>query len=184
MKKSLTNLFADASERDKRSAGMIINAIENNNIDGFDYLEFKQSIEKLAEMGMDEATRYKSAFVTASTLGLTRDKLLKTASFYRGIVVKEKSKFEKAMQQRMTTGVKDLEGNVGKLEKAISDRKERIAKLQAEVEKYEAKLEQTKDEIENMSEKVAEAKAGFERAYEVILEQIDEDVSNIETYIS
>ena len=64
MKNSLEELFANASDTDKRTAGMIIGALEKSNLQGFDYLEFRQSVDGLAKLSMDEATRYQSAFVT------------------------------------------------------------------------------------------------------------------------
>ncbi len=179
----MEELFANASDTDKRTAGMIIGAIEKSSLQEFDYLKFRQSVDGLAKLNMDEATQYKSAFVTASTLGLTREKLIKTANYYRGVVVKEKGKFEKAMEQRLTKGVKELESNVTKLDKAIEERKDRIEKLQAEIEKHEAQREKTQDDIDNMSEKVRETQGGFERAYKTILAEIDGDIANIETYI-
>ena len=75
MKKTLAELFANSGPLDQRSANMIINTLEKNNLPGFDYLEYKQSLEGLSKMNMDEATAFQSAFVTASTLGLTKEKL-------------------------------------------------------------------------------------------------------------
>ena len=41
---------------------ILFKAMEDNNLDGFDYLEFKQSLKSLEKMPMDETTRFKSAF--------------------------------------------------------------------------------------------------------------------------
>ena len=44
---------------------ILFKAMEDNNLDGFDYLEFKQSLKSLEKMPMDEQTRFKSAFAMA-----------------------------------------------------------------------------------------------------------------------
>jgi len=50
---------------------MLLKAIEANNIDGFDYIEFKEAIQGTEGMGMSEEMRYKSAFAVAKTMGVT-----------------------------------------------------------------------------------------------------------------
>lgn len=184
MKKSLAALFTDASEHDKRSANMLYQALEKNNIDGFDYLEFRASLDGLEALNMDESTRYQSAFVTASTMGLTRDKLLKTAKFYRNVVVKERDKFDKALEQQKTKGVAKLENDIAKLKQAIKAKEEQIKKLQADIEKHETKTTEIQEKIDTNDEKLQATQEGFERAYEKILAHIDSDISNIETYVS
>ncbi len=184
MKKSLAALFADASEQDKRSANAIYKAIEKNNMDGFDYIEYRASLDGLEALNMEEAIRYQSAYVTASTMGLTRDKLLKTAKFYRNIVVKEKAQFEKALELQKTKGVAKLENDIKKLKETIKAKEEQIKKLQADIEKHDIKATEIQEKIDNTDEKIQATQAGFENAYEKILAHIDSDISNIETYVS
>lgn len=184
MKKSLASLFSDASEQDKRSANMIVTAIEKNALDGFDYIEYRASLDGLAKLDMDESTRYKSAFVTAATMGMTRSKLLKTAKFYRNIVVKEKDHFEKALDQQMTKGVAKLQSDIKKLHEAIRTKEEQIKKLQADIEKHKTKVGDIQTKIDSADEKIQSTQAGFERAYDTILQHIDSDISNIETYVT
>lgn len=183
MKKSLALLFGDASDQDKRSAKLIIGALEKNTQQGFDYVEYRASLDGLAKLDMDEPIRYQSAFVTASTMGLTRAKLLKTAKFYRSVVVKEKEHFEKALEQQMTKGVAKLQSDIKKLEEAIRIKEEQIKKLQADIEKHNGKITDVQSKIDNADQKIQNTQAGFERAYTTILDFIDTDISNIESYI-
>ena len=77
MQKDLKNIFGSTTGLDDKSMEYLTSALAKNNLPGFDYLEFKQSLGALASLNMDEATAYKSAFATASTVGLTKEKLLK-----------------------------------------------------------------------------------------------------------
>lgn len=184
MKKSLTALFTDAPEHDKRSANAIYKAIEKNNMEGFDYIEYRASLDGMEQLNMDESTRYQSAYVTASTMGLTRAKLLKTAKFYRDVVVKEKSQFDKALEQQRTKGVAKLENDIKKLKEAIRTKEEQIKKLQADIEKHEAKTTEIQEKIDGTEDRIQATQTGFESAYQKILDYIDSDISNIETYVS
>ena len=75
----MKDIFGTHHGLDERSMESLVGALERENLPGFDYLEFKQALERLQAMDMAEETAFKSAFATASTMGLTKDKLLKTA---------------------------------------------------------------------------------------------------------
>ncbi|HNG89366.1 MAG TPA: hypothetical protein PK858_04155, partial [Saprospiraceae bacterium] len=83
------SLFA-ADGLDERSLDFLTKALEKNNLPGFDYFEFKRAVATLLEMKIDEDTAFKSAFATAATVGLTKEKLLDTAGYYRNLLDKEK----------------------------------------------------------------------------------------------
>ena len=75
---------------------ILLEAIEKYNEEGFDYLEYKNGIRSLAKMDMDEATRFKSAFAMAQTMGAESGLLIKSAEHYLQVLGKERDKFESA----------------------------------------------------------------------------------------
>ena len=70
-----------SEDLDEKSLDFLVQALESNNLPGFDYLEFKRAVLQLQEINLDEPTAYKSAVTTAATLGITKEKLLETAGF-------------------------------------------------------------------------------------------------------
>ena len=62
----------DDGKIDQKFVDVLLKAIDNQNMEGFDYLEYKQSLQSLSKMDMDESTRYKSAFAMAKTMGATK----------------------------------------------------------------------------------------------------------------
>ena len=72
-------------------SNVLMKALEDKNLEGFDYLEFKQSVAKMLEIGMDPDTAIKAAFGTGSTVGLTLEKLVKTAKYYTEVLQDRKS---------------------------------------------------------------------------------------------
>ena len=83
MQKKLKEIFGSDLGLDSKSVDFLTKALAKNNLDGFDYLEFIQSLKALADLGMDEGTSIKSAFATASTVGLTKAKLVQTGKHYK-----------------------------------------------------------------------------------------------------
>ena len=69
---NLKDLFAVTSEMNEKVLLKLLTAIKDGQQKDFDYLKFKQSYKSLCQMGMDESTAAKSAFLTASTMGLTK----------------------------------------------------------------------------------------------------------------
>jgi hypothetical protein len=68
---------------------ILFGAMEANNQEGFDYLEYKKSLQTLSKMPMDEQTRYASAFAAAQAMGITASKLNESAQFYLNILKSE-----------------------------------------------------------------------------------------------
>lgn len=183
MIKNLKSLFSNANDLDQKSANVIIQSLDRNNLEGFDYLEFKQSLTGLENLSMDETTRYQSAFVTAQTMGLTKVKLLETAKHYINILQKEKAQFDKAVQQKITQDVSSKKGEIDSLEKTIKLKFDQIKKLKEEIEQHQAKIAKNQEALNGIHSKIEQTKTSFENAHQVILDNIQNDISKIENYI-
>ena len=183
MQKDLKNIFGATTGLDEKSMEFLTSALAKNNLPGFDYLEFKQSLGALANLNMDEATAFKSAFATASTVGLTKEKLLKTAEHYREILLQEKKAFDQALQKQISQKVESKKAEVEKLKKLIQEHQTQILKLQEEIAKNESVLEHADESIQTSLEKIQQTRAQFESTFQAILNQINCDIEDIGKYI-
>lgn len=168
---------------DPRSLEFIAQAIERNNLPGFDYFEFKRAVTQLAEMNLDEATAHKSAFATAATLGITKEKLIETAGYYRNIVEKEKEQFNKALDNQTATKVAARQQEVNRLRDQIERHKVEIARLQDEIAGYLNQAEAADTAVKLESEKLEKSKTAFEKAHQSVLMIIDRDVENMHKHL-
>ncbi len=184
MKKSIMDIFGESSQLDQRSASMLVKAIEDHNLDGFDYLEFKQSLTGLSAIHSDEATRFQSAYVTASTLGLTKSKLLDTAGYYKKVIEKEKLNFDKAAQNQIQKGIGDKRQKLEKYQSVIKQREAQIKKLQEEIASYQTEVEKLTGELNGAETKIANAQTSFHNACQLVVHHINEDINKINLYIS
>ncbi|MBL0078152.1 MAG: hypothetical protein IPP53_03235 [Bacteroidetes bacterium] len=105
-KKEITqpNISLPAAVDDK-IRDTLLQALADNNMEGFDYFEFKQSLATLSKMPLDEATQFKSAFATAATMGITKENLLQSADYYKKVLHKEKEKFDVAVKGQNNANV-------------------------------------------------------------------------------
>ncbi|MEL7162660.1 MAG: hypothetical protein AAFN92_18020, partial [Bacteroidota bacterium] len=118
---NLAQAFDTMSQDDDRFANVLMKALEDKNLEGFDYLEFKQSVAKLLDIGMDHDTALQAAFATGSTAGLTLEKLVKTAKYYTEVLEDEKAKFMNSMEKHLMSNVEGKAKQTGELKKKIAN---------------------------------------------------------------
>ena len=163
---------------------MLLRSIEANNIEGFDYLEYKQSLQSLVKIESDEAKRYQNAYAMAQTMGLTKKKLNDSIKRYLQILNGEEKKFSEAFEKQKSTQVIQREQNVANLKQSIQAKQQQIKKLQAEIKEAETELNKTEGKINESLAKVEATKDGFYASYQMVVGQIKDDAEKIKQYIA
>ncbi len=169
---------------DEKFINLLLKAIEENNVEEFDYLEFKQSVQSLGPVESDEGQRFRNAFAMANAMGLTKNKLFSSAKHYVRVLDKEEKKFSEAFEAQKNKQVSDRENKSKDLEASIKLKQEQIKKLQAEIEVEKKQLDSIEADIAKALAKVEATKDGFYSAYNMVLQQIKDDLDKISTYIS
>ena len=178
-----TKSLFSADGLDERSLEFLANAIEKNNLPGFDYFEFKRAIVSLIQMKLDEVTAHKSAYTTAATVGVTKDKLIETAGYYKNVVEKEKEQFDKALENQNSTKITARQEEVKRLRDQIERHKTEIARLQDEVAGYLNQIDQAENAVKLEGEKLEKARAAFEKTHQAVVLQIDKDIENMHKHL-
>ena len=183
MQKELKSIFAKSGNNDDKSLDFLTSALNKNNLKGFDYLEYKLSLGRLSDMGMDEVVAYKSAFATATTVGLTKEKLISSAQHYKQVLAQEKSQFDLALKNQMVKRVQSKRAEVEKLKKQIVEWQKNIQKLQDQITTSQATIDTADQNIQAETDKIELTKLNFENTHKNVLSQIDEDLSSIQNLI-
>jgi len=178
-----TKSLFSAEGLDERSLDFLTTSIEKNNLPGFDYFEFKRAVVTLAGMNIDESTAYKSAFATAATLGLTKEKLVETAAYYQNIILKEKEHFDEALKNQNTNKVNARQEEVKRLRDQVERHKVEIVRLQDEIAGYLSQIEIAEASAKTEGDKLVKAQSAFEATHKALGLQIDRDIENIHKYI-
>ncbi|WP_235296873.1 hypothetical protein [Portibacter marinus] len=162
----------------------LLRAIESNNLEGFDYLEYKQSLKSLSSMDMDESTRFNSAFAMAKTMGADKKALMDSAMHYLKVLENEKGKFNDAYEKQQQKQVIARQDKLTALESSISKKEAQIKKLQEEIKQSKKELEIRKNEISEASEKVARTRDQFYASFSKVADQITADVDRMKKYLN
>ncbi len=166
-----------------RFMDILMTALEKSNREGFDYLEYKQSLQHLASMAMDEATRYKSAFAMAQTLGVTRETLLESGQYYLSVLRQEEEKFNTAHTQQRQKLVGEREKELHDLKNGIAQREAQISQLQQEIEAAKQRMSHIDTEINTNTQKIERTRADFEATLQVVSAQIQDDLARMQQYL-
>jgi len=158
---------------------VLLKSLEANNQEGFDYLEFKQSLQSLGNVEMDEKTRYQSALAMAKTMGASKSTLLQSAKAYTKVLDSEGAKFQQASRNQIQKQVVGKEDEIKSHQKAVADKEAMIKKLQKEIEQHRVKLEKTKTSLNNASAKVQLTSDKFMLAFDSVKGQILKDIENM-----
>ena len=161
----------------------LLGAVEEHNAAGFDYLEYKQAVQNLNNVDMDEATRFKSALAMAKSMGATPQKLVNSADGYLKVLANEEAKFLDAFKNQTNRQVSTQSQEIKKLEEGIKQRQAQIAKLQKEIEAGTKALEAKKQNINTANAKVQATKDGFYVAYHIVTQQIAEDIKKMKQHL-
>lgn len=161
----------------------LLAAIENNNLDGFDYLEFKKALKALEKIPMDEATKYRSTYAAASTMGATLDSLLETINHYIGVLDTENSTFTKAFEGQLVAKIGNKEKEITQFEAVVNEKSEKIKQLTNEITKHQNQIEELKKLIADSSHKITKTQNDFKISYLHLRTQIEQDAQKIKEYI-
>ena len=162
---------------------LLLKALADNNLDGLDYFEFKQSIKATDTLTIDENTRFRTAFAMAQTMGLTYDKLVESAAYYLKVLEREEVRFADAMRQQGDGKNRTMIDEVAAMEKAVIDKNALIVQLQAEIQDLQTQIMTRKEAVASHAQKLEATKNGFEASYQAVRGQIEIDMQKIQQYL-
>ena len=179
----LNLLFNPEKKLDDKSTMALLKAMVKSHDTGFDYLKFRQSIKSLREMDVEESMSFKSAYSTATTLGLTKQKLLASANRYLGVLQNESEIFTEALKSQIDKNVNSRESMISQLEDRIKENKAKIVDLEREIEVYQKKIDNVDADIESSQLKIDSTKERFRNSYVTITDIIKKDIELINLYL-
>ncbi|MEZ4827565.1 MAG: hypothetical protein R3C61_14975 [Bacteroidia bacterium] len=173
-----------AKKINQEYADALLKAMQQANLAGLDYLEFKESLEALSKITADEETRYKSAYAVVSAMGTNVYKLIETARHYIDVLNKAKEKFNQTVLKQMQDKLVNKKKEVESLEKSIQNKKAQIQKLNQEIDDTQRKMIVEMSNVEKFTETVALAELEFTNTFEMIRGKIDQDIKNMREYLT
>lgn len=153
------------------------------NFPGPDYYEFWKMSETLAAHIPDERARFSATFASLTIQGLTKEKLLETATKYRELVDQDKLTFMKLATDKGEKEIGSKRKDVEALNEKIKKNSEMIQKLTKEITESQIAIEKLKAVVSEEENKLARNKQGYNLASEAMVKKITEDITKIQTLL-
>ncbi len=161
----------------------LLKVIEANNQPGFDYLEFKKTLQGMSKMNMDEATQFKSAYAAAQTMGVTPAKLVDSAQAYLTILANEEKKFTAAVQNQKDKNIVGKKQQLKDMGVAIKNKEAQIKQLQKEIEADKKKMADSEAAISKVATKIEETQANFAASYNNLKTKMLSDIDKMKIHL-
>lgn len=158
--------------------------LQENNRPGFDFLEFQASLAALEKVVPDEATRYRSAFATAATMGVTVPVLMESAQAYRDLLKREQQEFERELQARQKQDVGNKQTEIERIRKDIQTASETIQRLTREIAEGQAKAQALQTQLDDATSKLTRARDRFESTVQHLDAEMLQQQKQIQTLLA
>lgn len=168
---------------DQRIFDSLQQALNSSNLEGYDYMEFRNAIQSLAGIISDEAMRFKSAFATVAPMGVTAQKLMESAKFYKNVLLQEQDKFNQALSSQIDTSVGAKQKQSDDLKALVKKKTEEIQRLSQEIEAHTQEILQIEGQIGEVVVKIESTKNNFDYTLHSIIKQMDADLISIEKHL-
>lgn len=176
----ISQLLKLGTATDQKSVDFLENALSKQMQTGFDYLKFKQSLEQLASLQLDGPTSLKSAFVTASTMGVTKDSLMQSARHYLTVLGEEKKQFDQALNNQVQQRIDSKKDELQKLQQQIEEHRRQISKLEKQIVEFQDKIARSDEEVVEAKASIEQTKSKFENTYQQFVSAIEQDIAAIQ----
>jgi chromosome segregation ATPase len=176
----ISQLLRLSVDADPKSVDFLESAMVKQVQPGFDYLKFKQSIDQLASLKLDSSTALKSAFATASTMGVTKDSLVQSARHYLSVLGDEKKQFDQALNNQVQQRIDSKKEELKRLEQAIEEHRRQIARLEKEILSFQEKISRSDEEVAEAKSSIEQTKLKFENTYQQFVLSIEQDITLIQ----
>ena len=164
-------------------AQMLDDAITANDLPGFDFLEFRDSLNNPAFATLPEQAKYQAVFGTASAGGLTVEKLLSSIDHYKGVIAQKKDEFQQHVEAQTAQEVTSREERKAANEQSVADAQQKIAELTESINQWQTENVQLATEISQETLKIQQTSSSFEATYSVVDTKLDEGKTKIQTYL-
>lgn len=161
---------------DEKFVDMLKKVIEDNNIPGQDYFEYKQSLDALASLPLDERTKFITIYATFKLQGCTKDVLLSSIDKYILVVQNEETNFNTQLSEERNANVTSKTGQ-------IEDAKTKLEELNKQIAETNTFIITASQEVQNAELKLQMTENSFKKSVEKVVGMLQADKDKINVYI-
>jgi len=161
---------------DDKFIQMLENVITDNNIPGLDYVEFKQALDNMKDVPIDETTKFITVFSILKSQGSTKEKLLTSIDVYIDIINNELLTFNNELAET-------FKENVENKKLKITQSQEKIIVLSNEIKELNEFVMVSTQEVQQEEMKLKMTESNFKQSVDKVISTLSNDKQKINNYI-
>ena len=176
---------AGTANVDRKFVQHFVELLEKANLPGPDYFEYKQALQSMEGLGLQEEKQFQAAWASFKAMGGAKETTLlkSSADQYLAILDKDRASFLKDVEKAINDRVGSLQQEHKKLEENNAAFTQQIADLQKKIDENKNRLGQIAGDITEQSAKINVNKESFELTYKSFVDQINSDLNKINQYL-
>lgn len=161
---------------DDKFVKMLEGVISDNNIPGLDYFEFKQAVDNMKSLPIDESTKFLTVYSILLGQGCTKEVLLNSIDKYVSLINKEHETFNNELSE---TFKEKVESKKTKIEQS----QQKIVELSNQIKELNDFIITGTQEVQQEEMKLRLAEANFKQSVEKVVSVLTTDKEKITNYI-
>lgn len=166
-----------------KTKALLRDALEQESSKEFDYLKYKKSLDAMKDLIPDEKTRFISSYITAKTLGLSKEKLINTAEKSLKTLEKELNKFEEMVASSLKETVGSGQDRIKAVGDLITQKAVDLQRISEEITNLQKQKTDMEFQISKDQNKIDSLKREFTLSYNEITNDIKSDIGKIAAYL-
>jgi hypothetical protein len=163
---------------------LLSKAIEAANLEGFDYLEFRDALAAMASAPLSEQQKFQAVFATATTMGVTKDRLVEAIDHYQQVLDHQKAEFQAQVESMIAQEVTQREELKSAKEQEIAALSEQIQQAQAAIGEKQQEILALSNEINEQNLNIQQTASSFEATFNFVSGKLQEDKGKIQNYLA
>lgn len=172
-----------AGQIDEEVLTRLNNVLEESNIEGFDYFEFRESLENMKKVVPSEADRFKAAYAAVASI-VSVDRLIETADYYVEKLNGKADEFANYVALMLAEKVEAKEKEAEDKASQITEKTEKIKQLNEEINQLSEEKTALLNESVNNKADIDKVQMNFNSTQQKIIKDIESDKGKIETYLA
>jgi len=175
---TINNHITISGKIDQTLLNKLCAALDEQTVEGIDYLKFKKSVDSLKDFQPEENIRFMTAFVTlkATNPTLSKGYLMQTIDKYVELMEKER---QVGLNQLKALRTKDVD----KKEQEITEAIKKVEKMKEEIQQLTRFISETEIETTDKKNEFTMREADFNVTVDKIVNQLKNDKEKINTII-
>jgi len=161
---------------DEKFVQMLESVITDNNIPGLDYFEFKQAVDNMKALPIDEGTKIITVFSILKGQGCTKEGLLNSIDKYVDLINKEHESFNTEMGESFKEKVENKKTK-------IEQSQQKIIELSNQIKELNDFIITGTQEVQQEEMKLRLADANFKQSVEKVVSVLTADKEKITNFI-